>query len=49
MTELGVVLIILMMLACPLVMGAMMLMMWRGMPRGATKETQRETDASPDA
>jgi hypothetical protein len=31
MMEIGIVLIVLMMLACPLVMGAMMLMMWRGM------------------
>lgn len=45
MTELGV-LLILMMLACPLVMGAMMLMMWRGMRHGADRQTQRGDDAS---
>lgn len=31
MTEVGLVLIVVMMIACPLVMGAMALMMWRGM------------------
>jgi hypothetical protein len=40
MTELGVVLIVLMMLACPVVMGAMMLMMWRGMRDRPQHETQ---------
>jgi hypothetical protein len=46
MMELGVLLIVLMMLACPLVMGAMMLMMWRGMRHGAHRDTQRGDDAS---
>jgi flagellar basal body-associated protein FliL len=49
MTEVGIVLIVLMMLACPLVMGAMMLMMWRGMRHGTHEEPQRRHDASPDA
>jgi hypothetical protein len=44
-TELGV-LLILMMLACPLVMGAMMLMMWRGMRHHTHQEPQRGHDAS---
>jgi hypothetical protein len=48
MTELGVVLIVLMMLACPLVMGAMMLMMWRGMRRPAHGEKHRRRDLSAD-
>jgi hypothetical protein len=46
-TELGV-LVILIMLACPLVMGAMMLMMWRGMRDHRQQETQRGHDASAD-
>jgi hypothetical protein len=46
MMELGVVLIVLMMLACPLVMGAMMQMMWRGMRHGKRGQTQRGDDAS---
>jgi hypothetical protein len=33
MSEIALVLIVLMMLACPLLMGVMMLMMWRGMRR----------------
>jgi flagellar basal body-associated protein FliL len=44
-TELGV-LVILMMLACPLVMGAMMLMMWRGMRHHRHQDTRRGHDAS---
>jgi hypothetical protein len=46
MSELGVVVIVLMMLACPLVMGAMMLMMWRGTRHGTHRPTQRGDDAS---
>jgi hypothetical protein len=49
MTEFAVVLIVLMMLACPLVMGAMMLMMWRGMRHGAHQATPRGRDEPPDA
>lgn len=49
MSELALVLIVLMMLACPLVMGGMMLMMWRGMRHGTHRQTQRSHDASPDA
>jgi hypothetical protein len=48
MTEVGV-LLILMMLACPIVMGAMMLMMWRGMRHHAQQKPQRGHDASADA
>ncbi len=42
--ELGLLLIVLMMLACPLVMGAMLLMMWRGMRHrdGAAPQNDRE-------
>ena len=49
MSELALVLIVLMMLACPLVMGGMMLMMWRGMRHGRHHEMQRSHDASSDA
>jgi hypothetical protein len=46
MTELGLVLIVLMMLACPIVMGPMMLMMWRGMRhRDGRDSVTREPDA----
>ena len=46
MTEVGVVLIVLMMLACPIVMGAMMLMMWRRMrDRSGHGSVTREPDA----
>jgi flagellar basal body-associated protein FliL len=48
MTEVGVVLIVLMILACPIVVGTMMLVMWRGMRHGAHRETQRSNDASPE-
>ena len=49
MSELALVLIVLMMLACPLVMGGMMLMMWRGMRHRTHQEPQRGHDASADA
>jgi hypothetical protein len=38
MSDLVVVLVVLMMLACPLVMGGMMLMMWRGMRQGRDRQ-----------
>jgi flagellar basal body-associated protein FliL len=49
MTEVAVLLIVLMMLACLLVMGAMTLMMWRGMRHRREDDTQRGHDASPGA
>jgi flagellar basal body-associated protein FliL len=47
-TELGV-LLILIMLVCPLVMGAMMLVMWRGMRHRTHQDTRRGHDASTHA
>jgi hypothetical protein len=44
MTELALLLVVLMMLACPVVMGAMILMMWRGMRHG--KNTEPHPDAA---
>jgi hypothetical protein len=45
-SEIGIVLIVLMVLACLVVMGAMMLMMWRGMRHGTQRPTRRVDDAS---
>ena len=46
MTEVGVVLIVLMILACPIVMGATMLMTWLGMrDRDRRDSVTREPDA----
>jgi flagellar basal body-associated protein FliL len=44
MTELGLFVVVLMMLMCAVVMGGMILMMWRGMRHGKTAEPQPDAD-----